>query len=220
MLAFDIETGPLPEDQLRDLLPPFDEAEVKLGNLKDPEKIQAKLAEAKANHESDWISKAALSPLTGRVIAIGFRNCETGQSVVEHCDGDEAELIVKFWKKYSQCRSAPRRMVGYNVHGFDVPFMVRRSWLLGVDVPRGLIEKGKWIDSATIVDLMQLWSIGGQNWVKLDLLAKAFGLGGKTEGVDGSMFATLWESDREKAIEYLLRDVEITAELAVRMGVV
>lgn len=72
ILIFDIETGPLPESELAALLPPFDPAEVKVGNIKDPEKIAAKVAEAEANHRRDFFEKAALDPLTGRVVAIGM----------------------------------------------------------------------------------------------------------------------------------------------------
>lgn len=71
-IFFDIETGPLPENELAALMPPFDPSEVKTGNIKDPEKIAAKIAEAEVNHKRDFIEKAALDPLTGRVVAIGL----------------------------------------------------------------------------------------------------------------------------------------------------
>ena len=45
-IVFDVETGPLAESELSALLPPFDPAEVKCGNMKDPAKIAEKLAEA------------------------------------------------------------------------------------------------------------------------------------------------------------------------------
>ena len=70
-IVFDLETGPLAESELSALLPPFDPAEVKTGNLKDPAKIAEKIAEAEANHRRDFIERAALDPLTGRVVAIG-----------------------------------------------------------------------------------------------------------------------------------------------------
>src|SRR5262245_13453189 len=71
-IIFDVETGPLADSELSALLPPFDPAEVKTGNLKDPSKIAEKIAEAEANHRRDFFDKAALDPLTGRVVAIGM----------------------------------------------------------------------------------------------------------------------------------------------------
>ena len=95
-ILFDIETGPLPESELAGLLPPFDPAEVKTGNIKDPEKIAAKIAEAESNHKRDFIEKAALDPLSGRVIAIGLLNHNTRQFVVSGHD-DEARTLAEFW---------------------------------------------------------------------------------------------------------------------------
>ena len=65
-IIFDLETGPLAESELVAMMPVFDPEEVKTGNLKDPEKIAEKLAEAEANHRRDFIERAALDPLTGR----------------------------------------------------------------------------------------------------------------------------------------------------------
>ena len=38
-IFFDVETAPLPESELAAMVPPFDPAEVRTGNLKDPDKI-------------------------------------------------------------------------------------------------------------------------------------------------------------------------------------
>ena len=99
MLIFDIETGPLDEDTVLaaagDFVQPphpgeFDPGSVKIGNLKDQAKIEAKIAEARASHETavaqhaqtveqarqawvaEQIDRAPLSPITGRVLAIGY----------------------------------------------------------------------------------------------------------------------------------------------------
>lgn len=62
-IVFDIETAPLPEEQIASMIPPFDEAEVKVGNIKDPALIAEKIAKAKEKHISDFIDKAALCRL-------------------------------------------------------------------------------------------------------------------------------------------------------------
>lgn len=247
MLVFDIETGPLPEDQLRPLFedqfqpPPhpgeFDPESVKVGNLKDQAKKDAKIAEARAAHEAavqnyeanvqqakaewwmDLLSKAALSPLTGRILAIGYRNADNGKQAI---DGDESETVIleNFWRKYHQCRSASRRMCGFNILGFDVPFVVRRSWLLGVDVPDTVIEKGRYLDGHVFIDLMQLWGCGNREYIQLDALTKAFGIGGKPEGINGGDFARLWTTDRDAAEAYLANDLDLETKLAARLGVV
>jgi hypothetical protein len=71
MIVFDIETGANLE-RSRALMPDFDEKEVRLGNLKDQDKITAKLGDRRRNHERNWLDDSALRPETGHVLAIGL----------------------------------------------------------------------------------------------------------------------------------------------------
>jgi uncharacterized protein YprB with RNaseH-like and TPR domain len=214
-IFFDIETGPLPENELAALMPPFDPAEVKTGNIKDPEKIAAKIAEAEVNHKRDFIEKAALDPLTGRVVAIGLLDASTGQfSVIGH--DDEAKTLAEFW---DACRGEMMRihqMVGFNTYQFDLPFLIRRSWKHRVLVPFGIRRGRYWSDQ--MIDLRDGWQLGDrQARGSLDAIAKHLGLGGKNG--DGKEFATLWQNDRAKAIAYLRNDLELTAKIAEVLGV-
>jgi len=229
VIATDIETGPLPEPELSERLPAFDAGAVKLGNLKDPEKIAAKIAEAKAEHEAETVGKAALSALTGRVLAIGYRSEKA--TVIAHVDSEafehtgEAGLICQFWRRYLKAKHDRRNMVGHNIAGFDVPFLIRRSWLLGVDVPDGIFDSNWRYLDRTFIDTMQRWQAGNyrDTFVGLDRLGKALGLGGKTEGVDGGDFSRLYfgtPDERAKALEYLIRDVDLTWLVAQRLGIV
>jgi 3'-5' exonuclease len=227
VIIFDLESAPLPEDELRKQIPPFDESEVKVGNLKDPEKIAAKIADARESYVADFISRAALSPLTGRVVVIGYHSTDTGKTYLDSGEkngGGEAELLSNFWLRYQKCRQEKRQLVGHNITGFDVPFIVRRSWMLDIPVPATVFDRGKWLDGSVFVDTMQLWQCGTRDqWVKLDVLSKAFGGGGKPvdedgQVVTGAQFAELWKTDRKRAEEYLVNDLRMTAEVASRMG--
>jgi len=197
------------------MMPPFDPAEVKTGNLKDPDKISAKVAEAEVNHRRDFMERAALDPLTGRVLAVGLMHLVGGHfEVIGH--DDEAQTLRKFW---AACRGEMGRvhqMVGFNTWQFDLPFLLRRSWKHRVDVPFG-IRRGRWWGDE-MVDLRDYWQLGDrQSRGSLDSIAKHLGLGGKNG--DGKDFAELWRSDREKAIAYLRNDVELTARIAGVLGV-
>ena len=211
-IYFDIETGPLPESELAALVPPFDPAEVKTGNLKDPDKITAKLAEAEANHRRDFFERAALDPITGRVVAIGLLDGD-GFRILH--DEDEAAVLREFW---NVCRGEMGRiheMVGFNTHLFDLPFLVRRSWKHRVAVPRGIRRGRYW--SEDMVDLRDAWQLGDRMARgSLDAIAKHLGVGAKNG--DGKDFAKLWQSDRAKAVEYLRNDLELTSLVAGVLG--
>lgn len=206
-IYFDIETGPLPESELRAIMPPFDPDSVKCGNLKDPEKIAAKIAESKASYESDYINNAALDALTGRVLCIGLLQSGIFTGL---CDPDESKLLAEFWSMV-----AGRRLVGFNTHLFDLPFLIRRSLKYGLRPPEGIRKGRYWSDD--MVDLRDLWQMGDrQAHGSLDSIAKHFGVGAKTG--NGKDFAKLWATDRLKALDYLQTDLFLTAAIAQRMG--
>lgn len=205
---FDIETGPLPAAEIAAMLPEFDPAEVKTGNLKDAEKIAAKIAEAKANHLADFTERAALSPVTGRVLCIGWL---AGGTFSVHGDDDEAQLLCDFWTATEGVE-----LIGFNCIPFDLPFLIRRSWKFGVAVPTH-IRHGRYF-SDSITDLRNEWQLGDKNFRGgLDYVAKFLGVGEKNGS--GANFATAWETDRKGALAYLETDCRLTAKIAERMGI-
>lgn len=213
--VFDIETGPLPESELAALVPPFDPAEVKTGNLKDPDKIAAKIAEAEASHRREFFERAALDPLTGRVLAIGVLCLETGGfSIIGH--DDEAKTLREFWDRMRGEMGRMNGSIGFNIFTFDLPFLFRRSWKHRVPVPLGLRRGRYWNDQ--LVDLRDAWQLGDrQARGSLDSIAKHLGVGAKTG--EGKAFAELWQKDRAQAEAYLRNDVELTAKVADALGI-
>ena len=214
--TFDVETGPLAESELSALLPPFDPAEVKTGNLKDPAKIAEKIAEAEANHRRDFFDKAALDPLTGRVIAIGMLDLETDKFFIIGHD-DEARTLTEFWEASQGEMGRLNSMLGFNIFNFDLPFLIRRSWKHRIKVPFGIRRGRYWGDQ--LVDLRDAWQLGDrQARGSLDTIARHLGVGAKNG--DGKAFAELWMSDRPKAEAYLRNDIELTAKVADALGII
>lgn len=226
LVVFDIETGPLPEERLRASLPPFDAAEVKCGNLKDPEKIAAKIAEAKASYETDFFERAALRAETGRVVAIGLGRCDDLDGhLVHYIEGvapggelpDEKTLLEWFWEVFVEYVETDCCFCGFNIVGFDVPFLLRRSWLNGVTVPRNVFAPGgRYLNSAAFVDLLHVWQAGDrQNFISLDRLSQFLDIGQKNG--NGADFHKLWETDHLAAREYLTNDLAMTMRCAARL---
>lgn len=238
-IAFDIETQGIRDAALAlaepfklfEPLPPFDPKAVKVGNLKDPDKIAAKIrAEEEAypqrvkEHEDAYekarveytakvVSKAALNALTGRVVAIGIKTADEEKIL----SGNEAEILRGFWEIFAM---TPCAFVGWNIGGFDVPFMVRRSWANGVIVPN--IYNGRYLDKR-FVDLMEVFGCGEYGYkAKLDDVANFLGVQGKYDGdCTGEEFAEKFLSGddvaRAQAEEYLKCDVRATWAIAEKL---
>ncbi len=204
-IIYDIETGPRPLTNIEPLCPEFDAP----GNYKDPVKIAAYRDEKK----KEWLDRAALSAVTGRVLAIGYL---VDGNYYTFASGDEAEDIAAYWDLITDHGAITSRIIGFNSNGFDLPFLVRRSWKLGVRIPPTLF-RGRYPNDC-FVDLMDIWKCGNRDQsISLDDLAKYLGVGAKNGS--GKEFAELWETDRATALAYLENDLRLTEKCAERLGV-
>lgn len=242
--TFDIETGPLPEAELEPLIPFFNEpeppgefnpADVKLGNLKDEkkrmEKIEAErvkhaesilnytatVAEKKAQHREKFIRDAALSPLTGRILAAGLLIKETFYIYTAENEKEEIELLHDYWGTLLEFNA--HTLCGFNIERFDLPFLCQRSRLLGVKIPHFVRPRATgryWSD--LFIDLMKVWTFGGdKDFISLNTVARYLKCGQKSG--DGADFATtFFGPDRQGAINYLKDDLSLTRRVGCRLG--
>jgi len=207
-IYFDIETGPLPAGEL--VIPPFDPAAVKLGNTKHPDLIAEKIQRAEENHVSDYIKNAALDALSGQVLCIGYRVEHEQPAVI--CAGADNEkfMLLQFWSLLERFERRPQ-LIGFNVKPFDLPFLVKRSWKHRLTVPYWIRNGRYWSD--LIVDLREVWQLGDNRaHGSLAAISRHLGLGDKAG--NGALFHELFKNDREAAIAYCLRDVELTQQVS------
>lgn len=198
---FDVESAPRPDDQLARVKPEFKVNRT----LKDPEKIKADLI-AK---EQAWLEGAALDGKYGQVLCIGLLDDEGSRFIT----GPEPEILRGFWAVFDD---GPK-LVGFNVKGWDLPFLCQRSWALGIQTPTDLMDGRYW--NRRIVDVLERWCCYSNRFdgQSLDAICKATGIGAKTG--NGRDFAHLFATDRKAALDYLGTDLELTAALAKRLGI-
>lgn len=225
-LIFDIETGANPENLalMPDPEPP--------ANLKDPEKIAAAV-EAK---RIEQLEKAALDPDYGKILSIGFSVTTAEANAInvfvnrdvyfpnpENPPEDhqwlaapeyavtEGELLEIFWNEFAACAGC---CVGYNILGFDLPYLLRRSMALGVKPP--FAPNLAKFRTEPVTDLMMiLYNWGADRYKSLKQVAKLYRLPVSLPGVDGSMVSGLPVED---LVKYQTSDIELTAALYQRMN--
>lgn len=232
-VIFDIETeGATTLKFLKEIYPPYPQfvpQGVKCGNLKTEEEKLAKIEAARLEHasqeEAHWqekLEKAALSAETGRVVTIGYLpvGATDEDAHLDDADFDEERLLRRFWAGYEKVVRQRGRIIGWNSNGFDIPYLIKRSWIVGVPVPPSVF-RGKWI-SDTFIDLMQVWSVHEfKKFAKLDACARVLGLGNKTDqACSGAEFAKWYrDPDRhEEAKKYGLLDLTLTRKIYLRLA--
>lgn len=191
------------------------------------------MSEAEAEEEK---RRGALSPFTGRIVAIGVVNAETGRSCAMYevpgqtelitrvdgmrtlISGSERQILEKFW----QYLGKDDRFISFNGRQFDGPFLMIRSAIHGVVPKRDLV--GNRYRFHPNCDLREALNFNGtmnprQMRFNLDLACKTFGIqSSKTEGMDGRAVETLYRSGRYEDIAiYCLEDVRATCELYLKL---
>jgi len=260
VLCFDIESGCEPDDVLETLFTfdetkvtnyhlltkEFDPSAVKVGNMKDANKIAAKIEAAREKFTADkeavtetvetkrteawqqFKDKAALSPLTGRVLAIGRWDISTPDSFVDSVNDDanpvaEQAVIEHFLSLADAVLSDGGVLVGHNIIAFDLPFLLRRGLKYGIRPPKTITSALAQYRPANLIDTMREWQFGNryEGFVSLDSLAAFFGTQRKTgKGADfhKKFFGT--PEERQEAIAYCNNDVVMTAAVAAKMGLI
>jgi hypothetical protein len=100
---FDIETAPKPDAELHKVIPEFKESSVKFGNIKDAEKRQAKIDDAREGHFDAIKDKAGLHAQYSDPVAIGYINEGDFGTCLDFAKKDDPngskELVVRFWER-------------------------------------------------------------------------------------------------------------------------
>ena len=215
IVALDIETIGNPEAIA--LMP---EPEVKLGNVKDPAKIAEKIAAAKLAQ----VEKAALNPLTARVVCYAMASMKDAyaDAICAISDEDERCMIQNIMTAIG---TPETRLVTWNGIGFDLQMIYKRAMILGVDpADFGAPPLPAWTkryNTDKHYDLMQIW--GGwssMGFEKLDTVSRMLLGDQKTEGFDVTTIAALIETDegREQVKKYCLQDTVLTYRLWEKMN--
>lgn len=208
-IVCDIETAGLPN--AADFLEPVQAAK----NLKDPAKIQADIEQRTAER----LEKLALDHNVGRIVALGWWTEETG-TTVRLCPDEiaEGEALCEFWDE-----SRHRTIVGFNLKGFDLRFMVQRSRYLRV--PHPILDFSKYSRKG-VTDLFIDLTFGDgtydQGAMKRTLKAfcKRFGIS-VDDPISGADVPALVAAEQWGDVAMHCRsDVDLTVQLACRLGIV
>lgn len=211
MLTFDIETVPVasalaaeyPKDRRS---PP--------SNYKSEDAIAKWYATDEASWREGRISECSLSPRLGRVVAIGW--VVGGQSGVDvaETEADERATLQRFWEHVR----VARQVAGFNSHGFDFPFLLTRSLILGI--APGIDVTGylrRYTHTPHFDVRMALTGWDSRQTGTLQDWCDAFGIAGKI-GSGSEVYGMVTRGEWDKLVAYAAADVEATAHLVAKVG--
>ncbi len=223
-ITFDMETIP---SQDPEILATISEEIAPPGNISKQETIDAWNRDKKpAEIDKAW-RKTSLDGLLGHVavVSAAFNDEEPvafyvpGTPSGKQVAAGEANVLRDFFDWVRE-RTAGQRatFVGHNIVGFDLLFLWQRCIVLGVQAHRSVPLNAKPYDER-IFDTMRAFTAGDRTkYVSMDKLAKACGLQGKTDGMDGSQVWDYVNAGRiEDVAAYCKDDVRVARAIHQRM---
>lgn len=226
-IIFDIETAPLPFDQVKHMAPKElvdgitqdmiqEKADAMNPNWKPDTRMEKALKWADSwdldRERHDWQQSGLTDPRLSYICAYGITPDVFGEHELRLISGPEDEKVALD----RLCRELNNagRAIGHYIHRFDLPFIMRRLWLNG-GTPWSYLN-GRY-SGDKYVDTWEVWHCfnGSRDAApgSLDSIAQAFGLPKKPGSGDGFHLMS-----GHRQIEYLTHDLEATSEIARRMG--
>lgn len=186
------------------------------GNLKDPEKIAAALAEKRAEAHARTSFDVHHGRLLCAAVAVNDGPVRVAYDATLSNPGALLSLVADACEEASEQDRGRYLVCGHNIAGFDVPWL----WRLAVKHRHrlaDLLPYRKWGDG--LADTMQMWSITNPtDRVKLDTIARFLGYGGKDDGMDGAeVWPAYQRGEHERIKTYCARDVELVRSVYLRM---
>lgn len=223
--AMDIETIPcqtIPEE----CRPRFDEASVKLGNLKDRFKVEERIQEERARFEETVDKQMSTDPDLCQVCCfVGYVPGREFKTAFAAQGETDLKLLYAAWDWIRMVHLEQVPLVTFNGTSFDLAVLIRRAMIEDLTVSPAMIENLlRRYDNRHHYDLMQLLAMrnlfsGKPDFHGLDYYLRRFGLGGKFSGWTGAMVYPAWKEGRyEEIVEYCKDDVMKTARLFERVA--
>lgn len=158
--------------------------------------------------DADRIKQYSLSPLYGRVVAVGYATEDTTADDVAPSERDEAQVLADLWARVEESDC----LVTWNGHGFDLPFLLTRSAILGVRVPmKPMLKRYAYFPHCDVRMLATNWAAPRALTALADY-ATAFGLGEKlAHGSD--VFAMAQRGEYDAIARYAAQDAALTLAL-------
>ena len=210
--VFDIETIPnqfLPEETKTE----FTET-IKTGNLKDQDKIDAKVNK-KMSTDKDLCQITTFVGCTYKEKALEVKVLQWPPL------DEEYEVVSGAWDFIRRAYSDKIPLVSFGGNGFDLPVLFAAAMRLDIPVSRSLYDAITYrYENDRHYDLMR--SLTGETHPvtgkSLNFYLGLFRLGKKTEGMDGSQVYPAWQAKEYiKISEYCEQDVLMTAKLFDRV---
>lgn len=168
--------------------------------------------------EESYLKNSTLYPEYGEIVCVTmayYVNNELRLATIKN-ENNEFELLKKIQQYFNKIDTLGLTLCGYNIKGFDIPWLFKKLCMYNLEVPNNLNDAGKKPWEINIIDLMELWKGTAFETTTFDELAYTLNIPSpKEEPVSGpTLHNYYWTTKNIDEIAfYCERDVETLVEI-------
>lgn len=190
--------------------------------------IRAEDVELRDAESSDiYFQKASLTAEWGRIVCISVGQIKFDENDIPFMQkksfygSDEKELLVDFINFMSQVffKAPGIKLVGHNIKGFDLPYIIKKSILYSLELPRQLhLHKVKPWENC-LIDTYEVWKAGGWSSAALAHLCLLLGIKNPKDDMNaGEVGAAFYAGRIEEIKNYCEEDIEAAGSLMLKFA--
>jgi predicted PolB exonuclease-like 3'-5' exonuclease len=190
--------------------------------------IRAEDVELKDVSSSDiYFQKASLSAEWGKIVCISVGQVKFDDDDKPYMQKksfygeDERDLLSSFVNFMSQVffKAPGIKLVGHNIKGFDLPYIIKKSIIYGIDLPRQLhLHKMKPWENC-LIDTYEVWKAGGWSSAALAHICLLLGIKNPKDDMNaGEVGAAFYAGQIEEIKNYCEEDIEAAGSLMLKFA--
>ena len=204
--------------------------DLKLDDPRGAELFMKKCMKMKQYPNSEWsdkpcdelyIDKAPILPEFGKIICMSF-GVFTGDKkhVTTIIEDDEKILMKRIAHVFNRASQTKKRLFGFNVKAFDIPWIVRKLYKYDIDIPLCLnfINIKPW--EMMVDDLLDIWKGTGKYNMPMDDVAYDLGIESPKEIMSGEQVHDYYwiRMDTASIVKYCEGDVDCMIKIAEKLN--
>jgi 3'-5' exonuclease len=168
--------------------------------------------------------KAPLMSEHGMIVCISYGIFKNGVLQIGsflNRDGNEEELMNKIKKLFDSVGNK-KRICGYNIKNFDIPWITRKLYKYNLEIPNNIytVDKKPW--ETWNLDIFDIWKSSGKIQrvnPSMDEVAYDLGIESSKANMNGSQVHDYYwvKKDYDSIMHYCELDVKVLVEITKRM---
>ena len=174
--------------------------------------------------EELYPNKAPLLSEHGMIVCISYGIFKNGVAQIGsflNRDGDEQALMTNIMKLFNSVGSK-KRICGYNIRNFDIPWITRKLYKYSLDIPGNIntVDKKPW--ETWNLDIFDIWKSSGKIQrlnPTMDEVAYDLGIDSSKTTLNGSKIHEYYwvKKDYDSIMHYCEQDVRVLIDIAKKM---